>query len=40
MKGRGILGKCQQKVDLFLNRNIGTSVVAAQGEVLRKDESG
>lgn len=40
IKGTAGLGKCLQKVDLLLNRNIGTSVVAARGEALRKDESG
>lgn len=34
LKGRGSLVKCLQKVDPFLHRNIGTDVVAAQGEAL------
>ena len=30
--GRGSVVKCLQKVDTFLHRNIGTNVVAVQGE--------
>lgn len=30
--------KCLQKVETFFHRNIGTNVVAAQGEALQKDE--
>ncbi|XP_076617012.1 poly(A) RNA polymerase, mitochondrial [Chaetodon auriga] len=39
MRGRGSLGKCLQRVETFLHRNIGTNVVAAQGETHRKDEA-
>ncbi|XP_070842598.1 poly(A) RNA polymerase, mitochondrial [Chaetodon trifascialis] len=39
MRGRGSLGKCLQRVETFLHRNIATNVVAAQGEAHRKDEA-
>ncbi|XP_033494106.1 poly(A) RNA polymerase, mitochondrial [Epinephelus lanceolatus] len=39
MRGRGSLAKCLRKVDTFLHRSIGTNVVAAEGETLRKDET-
>lgn len=36
----GSLGKCLQKVDTLLYRNIRTNVTAVGGEALRKDETG
>ncbi|KAM9337725.1 poly(A) RNA polymerase, mitochondrial [Symphorus nematophorus] len=39
MRGRGSLVKSLQKVETFFHRNIGTKVVAAQGEALQKDET-